>query len=245
MRPFRDRVRNRTDPASRHTRVEARLQRPIFPYVGGGPPGTRERPVRPGQVLAPPSVSRGVLAPRCVESRSAGGRVGPGSDQGSDQNVNAGARVAPRSAAARVWWATCAVGTLACRCTPLFRRREIRVIFGHRPRYDWEPATPNASGPGLVTSRRSVQRTVRVRPDTLGTRDYAQWRAAPVRVSGIPVPLGTISDAHERPNALGCWPWPFLSQRAPMHAISDRLHSLLDRTPRASPDQRAPRRLGR
>ena len=61
----------------------------------------------------------------------------------------------------------------------------------------------------------------------------------------IPVPLGTISDAHERPNALGCWPWPFLSQRAPMHAISDRLHSLLDRTPRASPDQRAPRRLGR
>ena len=166
-------------------------------------------------------------------------------DQGSDQNVNAGARVAPRSAAARVWWATCAVGTLACRCTPLFRRREIRVIFGHRPRYDWEPATPNASGPGLVTSRRSVQRTVRVRPDTLGTRDYAQWRAAPVRVSGIPVPLGTISDAHERPNALGCWPWPFLSQRAPMHAISDRLHSLLDRTPRASPDQRAPRRLGR
>ena len=240
MRPFRDRVRNRTDTASRHTR---RAFNDRYSHMlEAGPRGRGSVPcVLARSWLRRPC--RAVCWLRGVYSLALCG--GPGSDQGSDQNVNAGAWVAPRSAAARVWWATCAVGTLACRCTPLFRRREIRVIFGHRPRYDWEPATPNASGPGLVTSRRSVQRTVRVRPDTLGTRDYAQWRAAPVRVSGIPVPLGTISDAHERPNALGCWPWPFLSQRAPMHAISDRLHSLLDRTPRASPDQRAPRRLGR
>ena len=195
--------------------------------------------MRPGQVLAPPSVSRGVLAPRrCV--------VAPALRAGrTNGNVGAG-RAAIRGRAGLVGDVT--VGTLACRCTPLFRRREIRVTFGHRPRY--EPTTGNPqrrTRPVRGSSRRvGLCSGLCVCAQTLWGHGTMHYGALPPCASaGYRYRSGLFRTRTNDRMRFGCWPWPFLSQMAPMHAISDRLHSLLDRTLRASPDPRAPRRLGR
>ena len=196
--------------------------------------------MRPGQVLAPPSVSRGVLAPRrCSRSLGSAG--------GSDQRQRR--RRSRRNPRPRGFG-----GRRDCRDPrlPLYPAvptgREIRVTFGHRPRY--EPTTGNPqrrTRPVRGSSRRvGLCSGLCVCAQTLWGHGTMHYGALPPCASaGYRYRSGLFRTRTNDRMRFGCWPWPFLSQRAPMHAISDRLHSLLDRTPRASPDLRAPRRLGR